>query len=94
MILKAFWQHKIDIKRLFKGLKSGMLAPPRKKQASPRPVKLTKPVGRSGAKPTTDSNDGPFSSNYALEEERVGKYFHLTLCTDCDYLVHNNTFLK
>ena len=33
-------------------------------------------------------------SNYALEEERVGKYFHLTLCTDCDYLVHRNTFLK
>ena len=33
-------------------------------------------------------------TNYALEEERVGKYFHLTLWTDCDYLVHRNTFLK
>ena len=33
-------------------------------------------------------------TNYALEEEREGKYFHLTLCTDCDYLVHKNTFFK
>ena len=33
-------------------------------------------------------------TNYALEEERVGKYFHLTLCIDCDYLVHKNAFLK
>ena len=29
--------------------------------APPRPVKLTKPTGRSGAKLTTDSIDGPFS---------------------------------
>ena len=27
-------------------------------------------------------------------EEIEGKYFHLTLCTDCDYLVHKNTFFK
>ena len=45
-------------------------------------VKLTKPAGRSGAKLTADSTDGPFSLRL-LEEERVGKYFHLTLCTDC-----------
>ena len=57
-------------------------APPRKKQSLPRPVKLTKPAGRSGAKLTADSTDGPFSLRL-LEEERVGKYFHLTLCTDC-----------
>ena len=58
------------------------VAPPRKKQSLPRPVKLTKPAGRSGAKLTADSTDGPFSLRL-LEEERVGKYFHLTLCTDC-----------
>ena len=39
----------------------------------------------------------PFHYAYklnALEEERVEKYFHFTLCTDCDYLVHGNIFLK
>ena len=34
------------------------------------------------------------TTNYALEEERVRKSFHLNLCSDCDYLVHRNTFLK
>ena len=33
-------------------------------------------------------------TNYALEKERVGKYFDLTLCTECYYLVHRNTFLN
>ena len=28
----------------------------------------------------------------ALKEERVGKSFHLTLCTDWDYLLRRNTF--
>ena len=62
---------------------------PRKKQASPHPVKLTKPAGRSGAKLTADSINGFFfkPTNYALEEERVGKYFRLTLWTNFDYLV-------
>ena len=50
---------------------TGMLAPARGKTgysgpqkaglAPPRPVKLTKPTGRSGAKLTADSIDGPFS---------------------------------
>ena len=57
-------------------------APQKTVLAPPRPVKLTKPAGRSGAKLTADSTDGPFSLRL-LEEERVGKYFHLTLCTDC-----------
>ena len=35
-------------------------APPRKKQALPRPAKLTKSAGRSGAKLTADSIDTPF----------------------------------
>ena len=28
------------------------------------------------------------------EYSRVGTYFHLTLCTDCDYLFHRNAFFK
>ena len=35
-------------------------APPREKQALPRPAKLTKSAGRSGAKLTADSIDTPF----------------------------------
>ena len=41
------------------------LAPPRKKQALPRPAKLMKSAGRSGAKLTADSIDTPF--HYALD---------------------------
>ena len=33
---------------------------PREKQSLPRPAKLTKSTGRSGAKLTTDSIDTPF----------------------------------
>ena len=41
------------------GCLSGMLAPPREKQALPRPApqKLTKPAGRKGAKLTVDCTD-------------------------------------
>ena len=35
-------------------------APPREKQALPRPAKLTNLAGRSGAKLTADSIDTPF----------------------------------
>ena len=78
----------------------GMLAPPRKKQALPRPApprKIDKSRGAQRGK--TDCRFHWWSlfitpTNYALEEEREGKYFHLTLCTDCDYLVHKNTFFK
>ena len=79
----------------------GMLAPRKNrllrpaKQALPREIDKTRGAQRG----KTDCKFHwwpPFitPSNYALEEERVGKYFHLTLWTDCDYLVHRNTVLK
>ena len=40
--------------------KTGCPAPQKAGLAPPRPVKLTKPAGRSGAKLTEDSVDGPF----------------------------------
>ena len=74
-------------------------APPCKKQTlphPPRPVKLTKPAGRSGAKLTADSIDCPFSYAYKLciRGGNSRKIFSFDCDTDCDYLVHRNTFLK
>ena len=34
----------------------------------------------------------PLFITATLEKERVRKAFHLTLCTDCDHLVHGNAF--
>ena len=58
------------------GSVSGLLAPPRRKAgcpapqkaglASPRPVKMTKPVGRSGSKLIADSIDPPFHYAHKL----------------------------
>ena len=53
-------------------------ATPRKKQALPRPVEIEKPAGCSGAKLAADSIDDWYTfkpTNYALEEERLGKSF-------------------
>ena len=52
---------------------------------------LALPSGKTGCPAPQKAG---LSINYALEEERVGKSFHLTLCTDCDYIVHRNTFWK
>ena len=76
------------------GCQPGMLAPQKNKwprpaprkaglalphPSRPTPWKLTKPAGQK-------------LQNYALQEERVGKSFHLTLWTDCDYLLYRNAF--
>ena len=62
-------------------------APPRKKQALPRPAKLTNPVGRSGAKLTADSINSLFHDAHkdALQDERVGKSFHFTLFSEIPF---------
>ena len=68
--------------------------PAEKQAAPPRPLKLTKSAGRGGPKLTADSLDNPFHyvTNDALKEERVEESFHFILLTDCDYLLHRNTF--
>ena len=76
----------------------GMPAPPHEKQALPRPT-LWNWQTREAQWGKTDCRFHwwPFfitPTNYASEEEREGKPFHLTLCADCEYLVHKNTFLK
>ena len=69
----------------FSGRRQGCLPHPVEKQsAPPRTVKLTKPGGRNWLQIPLMA---PFHNAYKLcIRERQGKYFHLTLCTDCDYL--------
>ena len=74
---------------LFRMSKTGCPGPP-------RPVKLTKPTGRSGVKLTADSIHTPFHYVHKLclrgrKSRKIFSFdFHLTLCTDCDYLLHRN----
>ena len=70
----------------------GMLAPPRGKTgfpAPPREIDKTR-----GAKLTALVGSFHYYKLCIRGEKRVDKYFHLTLCTDCDYLVHRSTLLK
>ena len=82
----------------------GMPAPPHEKQALPRPT-LWNWQTREAQWGKTDCRFHWWPlfitpTNYALEEgegrreKGEGKFFQLTLCTDCDYLVHRNTFKK
>ena len=59
----------------------GMFAPPRE-------IDKTRGAQRGKTDCRFHCIDGP------EEEEREGKYFHLAVHKDCDYLVHRNIFLK
>ena len=61
-------------------------APPREKQALPRPApqKLTKPAGRSGAKLTKDNID-LMPTKFGLQGGKEGIAFQLVFCKACDY---------
>ena len=74
-------------------------APPRpsKSRLCPAPQNLRNPQGAAGQNwlqiplllfitPTNDALN--------LKDEKVGKSFHFTLFTDCDYLIQRNTFKK
>ena len=70
--------------------------PSRPDKSRPCPTPPRQPAGRSGAKLTADSIDCPFSYAYKLciRGGNSRKIFSFDYDTDCDYLVHRNTFLK
>ena len=66
-------------------------APPREKQALPRPAEIDKTREAQRGKADCRLHEQIMPTNKGLEWGNEGKAFHLVFCTACDYLVCRKT---